>query len=285
MEREKNTWCQLRRLTEINYINLYVPFVIDTMSGLSSVRKKIPAKRLSGSCQVMLMTSEEIKAIYSMRDILTKCGLPAPNRAGFCHCPFHKGDREPSMKIYDKDFHCFACGANGDIFDFVSRFYDISFKDAFRMLGGDYKKNDSFASNLAIYRAKKESAMKRKKAERECQRRKLIYDLIGIYREYMNRAEPLSDAWCDCYNAMQMMIYRADINMLGMVPEKYIQIMGIQKLGICEFFCLLFILYEAVSILKNMTLCGLPVPARIKKWIQKFLEDMTEELPEDAESK
>ena len=88
----------------------------------------------------MLMTSEEIKATYSMRDILTKCGLPAPNRAGFCHCPFHKGDREPSMKIYDKDFHCFACGANGDIFDFVSRFYDISFKDAFRMLGGDYKK-------------------------------------------------------------------------------------------------------------------------------------------------
>ena len=103
-------------------------------------RKKIPVKRLSGSCQVMLMTSEEIKATYSMRDILTKCGLPAPNRAGFCHCPFHKGDRESSMKIYDKDFHCFACGANGDIFDFVSRFYDISFKDAFRMIGGDYKK-------------------------------------------------------------------------------------------------------------------------------------------------
>ena len=64
-----------------------------------SAKKKIPAKRLSGSCQVMSMTSEEIKATYSMRDILTKCGLPAPNRAGFCHCPFHKGDREPSMKF------------------------------------------------------------------------------------------------------------------------------------------------------------------------------------------
>lgn len=57
---------------------------------------------------------------------------------------------------------------------------------------------------------------------------------------------------------------------------------GISKLGICEFFCLLFILYELVSILKNMTLCGLPVPSGVKKWIQKFLEDMTEELPEDA---
>ena len=72
------------------------------------------------------------------------------------------------------------------------------------------------------------------------------------------------------------------INILFMVPETYIKILGIEKLGICEFFCLLFILYEAVSILKNMTLCGLPVPTSAKKWIQKFLEDMTEELPEDA---
>ena len=57
-------------------------------------------------------------------------------------------------------------------------------------------------------------------------------------------------------------------------------IMDINKMGICEFFSLLFILYEAVSILKNMTLCGVPVPTRIKNFIQKFLEDMTEELPD-----
>lgn len=73
------------------------------------------------------------------------------------------------------------------------------------------------------------------------------------------------------------------INILFMIPESYIKFLGIQKMGICEFFALLFVLYEGVSILKNMTLCGLPVPLRIKKWIQKFLEDMTEELPEGAE--
>lgn len=72
------------------------------------------------------------------------------------------------------------------------------------------------------------------------------------------------------------------INVLGMVPEKYVQILEIDKMGICEFFSLLFILYELVSILKNMTLCGLPVPTKIKKWIQKFLDDMTEELPKEA---
>lgn len=72
------------------------------------------------------------------------------------------------------------------------------------------------------------------------------------------------------------------INVLSMVPEEYVQILGIDKIGICEFFSLLFILYELVSILKNMTLCGLPVPTKIKKWIQKFLDDMTEELPKEA---
>ena len=72
------------------------------------------------------------------------------------------------------------------------------------------------------------------------------------------------------------------INVLSMVPEEYVQLLGIDKMGICEFFSLLFILYDLVSILKNMTLCGLPVPTKIKRWIQKFLDDMTEELPEEV---
>lgn len=70
------------------------------------------------------------------------------------------------------------------------------------------------------------------------------------------------------------------INLLPMIPKEYIQYLGISRMGVCELFCLLYILYEVVSILKNMTLCGLPVPARIKLFIQKFLDNMTDELPE-----
>ena len=113
------------------------------------------------------MTREEIKQAYSMKDILVKCGLPEPNRAGFIKCPFHKGDHEASMKIYDKDFHCFGCGANGDIFTFTEKFYGISFKDAFLMLGGEYEKNPSFRSSLAIYRAKKRKADERKTGSKD----------------------------------------------------------------------------------------------------------------------
>lgn len=73
-----------------------------------------------------------------------------------------------------------------------------------------------------------------------------------------------------------------NIDLLFLVPQKYMQYIGINKMGICEIFCLLYILYEIVSILKNMTLCGLPVPSKIKKFIQKFLDDMTDELPSEV---
>lgn len=71
------------------------------------------------------------------------------------------------------------------------------------------------------------------------------------------------------------------IDFLFMVPTEYLQYIGLERLGICELFCILFIMYECISILKNMTLCGLPVPIKIKRWIQKFLDDMTDELPEE----
>ena len=70
------------------------------------------------------------------------------------------------------------------------------------------------------------------------------------------------------------------MDLLFMVPEEYLQFIGISKLGICELFSLLFILYEIVSILKNMHLCGLPIPYKIKLCVEKFLNEFTEELPE-----
>lgn len=72
------------------------------------------------------------------------------------------------------------------------------------------------------------------------------------------------------------------INLVGFVDEQYLQVIGLEKVGMCELFCLLFIVYEAVSILKNMLLCGLPIPLRIREWLLKFLDDMTAELPDDS---
>ena len=73
-------------------------------------------------------------------------------------------------------------------------------------LGGEYQK-PTFSSRLAVYRAQKQRAMRQKEAEREREKRRLNNMLISIYRAYMERSEPLSDVWCDCYNALQYQLY------------------------------------------------------------------------------
>lgn len=159
------------------------------------------------------MTVEEIKTAYSMRDIVEHYGFH-PTRAGFIPCPFHQGDREPSLKVYDRDFYCHACGAHGDIFDFVMLMDEIDFKTAFQSLGGEYQK-PTFSSRLAVYRSRKQREMRQKEQERHTAQKQLNHALISVYRAYMERSEPFSDVWCDCCNALQYQLYvQSELNRL-----------------------------------------------------------------------
>lgn len=151
------------------------------------------------------MTREEIKAAYPMSEILARYGM-RPNHAGYVSCPFHKGDRTPSMKVYRDSYNCFACGANGDIFTFVMKMENQEFKDVFMSLGGTYG-CECYKDRLARYHAMKKQETKRKQAERMKARRKLNNDLIDIYRNGYRKSKPYSEAWGDCYNALQYQLY------------------------------------------------------------------------------
>ena len=158
------------------------------------------------------MPSDEIKDSTSMMDILERYGLPQPDRRGFIPCPFHGGDRHPSMKIYDRDYHCFACGENGDIFAFTQRMEDISFKEAFLSLGGTYQEREepSFSRRLRAYRRQKQKeAALRRRVQEQWEKQRLIRqsnDLWWCLRLY----PPLSDPWCEAYNAWQKTVYRLE---------------------------------------------------------------------------
>lgn len=52
------------------------------------------------------------------------------------------------------------------------------------------------------------------------------------------------------------------VNLIGFIPEAARSQLGLTRIGVAEFFALLYIAYEVVSIFKNMALCGLP---RLKK--------------------
>lgn len=68
------------------------------------------------------------------------------------------------------------------------------------------------------------------------------------------------------------------VNLIAFIPETVRGYIGLTTVGVAEFFALLYIAYEVVSILKNMTLCGLPVQ---KVWnkVRELLGKYTDEMP------
>lgn len=81
-------------------------------------------------------------------------------------CPLH-ADRSPSFTIYEggERFHCFGCGAGGDVLDYLQRAHDISLREAVVMLEGGTlpmvaqpvlppePERDTTAEAVAIWRA------------------------------------------------------------------------------------------------------------------------------------
>ena len=75
-----------------------------------------------------------VKAAVTTRQLAELYGL-RPDRRGMVCCPFH-GDKHPSMKV-DARFHCFACGADGDVIDFAARLHGLNKWDAARRIAAE----------------------------------------------------------------------------------------------------------------------------------------------------
>lgn len=80
----------------------------------------------------------EIKAAVSVKEAAIFYGVKI-SRNGMTCCPFHP-DKHPSMKL-DNRFHCFGCGADGDVINFVERILGLSPLDAARKLIADFHLN------------------------------------------------------------------------------------------------------------------------------------------------
>ena len=147
------------------------------------------------------MNLEDLKQQYSMKDIVERYGF-RPDRAGFIHCPFHSGDHTASLKVYSDNFYCFGCHTHGDIFSFVQRMENCSFREAYKILGGE----SGPLSDAAITRI-----AKRKREQKRYQKRlddalhgtvKASDELLNAKRR-LEELEPLSDEWCALQNKIQ----------------------------------------------------------------------------------
>lgn len=156
------------------------------------------------------MTSDELKQSISMREIVEQYGFH-PNRAGFISCPFHSGDRTPSMKIYSKDYHCHACGANGDIFSFVMKMDNVDFKTAFKVLGGTYQDTTEYKHKKFRYHMQKQKETQRIRMQRKEEEKRKIIQEIKLLKIFVKLFPVFSDDWCASMNRLEYLFYRLEL--------------------------------------------------------------------------
>ena len=111
---------------------------------------------------------EAVKQSVSTREAAEFYGIKV-SRNGMACCPFHD-DKNPSMKV-DQRFHCFGCGADGDVIDFTAKLFNLSPKEAAEKLAQDFGLiYDSQAPPRRRYVRQKNEAQKFREDRQRCYR-------------------------------------------------------------------------------------------------------------------
>ena len=141
------------------------------MEGQKKKQGKQDLNTVKGVDDMRIDAVQTIKDRLTMREVLERYGYTA-DRKGFIRCPFHS-EKTPSMRIYEKDYHCFGCQEHGDVITFVQKLFNLSFQEVLKKIDIDFGLNlygDKTFEELrkSHYQLKQlQAKRKREKAERE----------------------------------------------------------------------------------------------------------------------
>ncbi|MFR8117264.1 MAG: phage holin family protein [Clostridia bacterium] len=71
-----------------------------------------------------------------------------------------------------------------------------------------------------------------------------------------------------------------DLNLIGFIPEQLREILNFNEVGISSLFNVLFVIFEILSIFKNMIMCKLPIPKKLQEYLEKIMKEFTGEIKE-----
>lgn len=71
-----------------------------------------------------------------------------------------------------------------------------------------------------------------------------------------------------------------DINLISFIPEEINKYLSLPKIGLNSLFTILYVVFEILSVFKNMYKCKLPLPKKLKTFLEKLLKDLTSEIKE-----
>lgn len=69
-----------------------------------------------------------------------------------------------------------------------------------------------------------------------------------------------------------------NIDLIGFLPTEIKNYIGVDKVGVTFLFSSLYVVFEILSIMKNMVKCKLPIPKKLKNLFEKILKEFTKEM-------
>ena len=84
---------------------------------------------------------------------------------------------------------------------------------------------------------------------------------------------------------LKLMDLIINVNLIDLLPKEIVSILNLNQIGICEFFCIIFIICEFVSAIKNMTRINIPILKNLNKIFDWFLDNFTTETKIKKECK
>ncbi len=169
---------------------------------------------------------DAVKQSVTAREAAEHYGIHVrPN--GMACCPFHH-DRTPSMKL-DRRYHCFGCGADGNVIDFVSGFLGISSTEAAMKLAQDFGVTYEYrgrARDRPIKATMQKPVQAKEFLMDELQMWRILCDYLHLLRKWKTvyAPQPEDEDWhplfCEALSKITIVEYYLDILMDGTDDER-----------------------------------------------------------------
>lgn len=70
------------------------------------------------------------------------------------------------------------------------------------------------------------------------------------------------------------------LDLIGFIPETIKETLNFGQVGISSLFNILFVIFEILSIFKNMILCKLPIPKKLQVYLENIMKEFSGEIKE-----
>lgn len=75
--------------------------------------------------------------------------------------------------------------------------------------------------------------------------------------------------------------YIVEIDLIGFIPQSIKESINLGRVGTSDLFAFLYCIFEVLSIFKNMMKIGIPLPIKLKNFLERLLKEFTSEIKEE----